>query len=129
MTIAAAAFNSDLYVVGATVVPVLFIALVLPDGVLASYPVWVKPQRSLQLRRIRLQALRTSGDSTPHAVAVAGVFRIHDLLLLLSPPRSCCLWPARSVRCTRSTIDMRRRPNTAGLRQPWSSYLSWPPSA
>src|SRR5208282_1109858 len=46
------------------------------------YAVWVKLQRSLQLRRIRLRARRASGDATPPTVAVAGVLRIHDLLLL-----------------------------------------------
>lgn len=67
-----AAFNANFYVVGATVIPVLFIALLIPDGALGRYAVWVKRLRSTQLRRIR------GGSAGRHW----GVFRVHDLLLL-----------------------------------------------
>lgn len=90
---ATAAFNSDLYVVGATVIPVLFIALLVPEGLLARYAVWVKHLRSLQLARIQLRlarkALREADQAElteavvpgPSAFAVWGVFRLYDLLV------------------------------------------------
>jgi hypothetical protein len=45
-------FNADFYVAGATVIPVLFLALLLSGGPLAKYALWAKRQRSEQLRRI-----------------------------------------------------------------------------
>ncbi len=51
-------FNSDLYVVGATVIPVLFIALMLQGGVLARYALWTKNVHSLMLGRIRVRAAK-----------------------------------------------------------------------
>lgn len=65
-------FNTNFYVVGATVIPVLFIALLIPDGALARYSLWAKRLRSTQLRRIR------GGSVSRHW----GVLRIHDLLVL-----------------------------------------------
>jgi len=67
-----ATFNANFYVVGATAIPVLFIALLIPDGALARYGVWAKRLRSTQLRRVR------GGSATRHW----GVFRIYDLLIL-----------------------------------------------
>lgn len=93
MALATAAFNSNLYVVGAPVIPVLFIALLIPDGILARYAVWVKRLRSLPLARIRLrlarQALRAAAPAgmtepvapRPSAFAVWGVLRFYDLLV------------------------------------------------
>jgi hypothetical protein len=75
MPIAATTFNSDLYMVAATVIPVLFVALVLPNGVLARYAVWAKKQRSNQLRRV------TQGGALP-ARRLWGVYRIYDFLTL-----------------------------------------------
>jgi lysylphosphatidylglycerol synthetase-like protein (DUF2156 family) len=67
-----ATFNTSFYVVGATVIPVLFIALLIPDGALARYSLRAKQLRSTQLRRIR------GGSASRHW----GVLRIHDLLVL-----------------------------------------------
>jgi len=67
-----ATFNANFYVVGATAIPVLFIAVLIPDGALARYSVWAKQLRSTQLRRVR------GGSATRHW----GVFRIYDLLIL-----------------------------------------------
>jgi hypothetical protein len=36
------AFNSDFYVAAATVIPILFIALLLPGGVMHRYAIWAK---------------------------------------------------------------------------------------
>lgn len=40
------AFNGDLYATAATVIPVLFIALMFPNGLLARYALWCKQWRS-----------------------------------------------------------------------------------
>ncbi len=54
----ASSFNADLYTVAATVIPVLFVALMLQGGILSHYSVWTKLVRSLQLARIGLRAER-----------------------------------------------------------------------
>lgn len=91
MATAPAAFNSDLYVVGATVIPVLFIALLIPEGVLARYAVWVKSLRSRQLGAIRTRHTRQASADPTFAAdtetaqipvpTLWGVLRLHDLLL------------------------------------------------
>jgi lysylphosphatidylglycerol synthetase-like protein (DUF2156 family) len=65
-------FNANFYVVGATVIPVLFIALLIPDGALARYSLWAKQLRSTGLRRIR------GGSASRHW----GVLRVYNLLAL-----------------------------------------------
>lgn len=64
-------FNANFYVVGATVIPVLFIALLIPNGALARYSLWAKQLRSTQLRRVR-------GGSASRRW---GALRIYDLLV------------------------------------------------
>ena len=39
-------FNADLYVTAATIIPVLFIALLFPGGILNRYALWAKRWRS-----------------------------------------------------------------------------------
>jgi hypothetical protein len=90
----APAFNSDLYVVGATVIPVLFIALMLQGGVLGRYALWTKNLRSLMLGRIGLRAakkavrLAEAGNMAaaenakePPTLALWGALRVYDLLI------------------------------------------------
>jgi len=49
MVLATDAFNANFYVVAATVTPVLFLALMLPGGILARYGQWVKDWRDRRL--------------------------------------------------------------------------------
>lgn len=69
------AFNGNLYLATATVIPILFVALMLPGGVLARYSVWTKNVRSLMLGRIYKR------DKPPN-LAVWAAWRVHDLLRL-----------------------------------------------
>jgi hypothetical protein len=43
-------FNADFYVVAATVIPVLFLALMLPGGILARFARWEREWRRAQIR-------------------------------------------------------------------------------
>jgi hypothetical protein len=46
MVLAQAPFNADFYVAAATVIPVLFIPLLFPGGILHTYGVWAKKWRT-----------------------------------------------------------------------------------
>jgi hypothetical protein len=72
-------FNVNLYVVAATVIPVLFIALMLPPGVLARYALWAKERRNAQLRQV-VQAEKATGKATGRKLWA--VFRRYDLVVL-----------------------------------------------
>ncbi|MGH2902052.1 MAG: hypothetical protein ACRDK7_00435 [Solirubrobacteraceae bacterium] len=45
-----APFNANLYVVAATVIPVYFVALMLPGGILPRYLNWAKDERAKTIR-------------------------------------------------------------------------------
>lgn len=77
------AFNSDLYTVAATVIPVLFVAMMLPPGILARYSLWSKQLRSRQLQRIRKSI--AAGGEDPDRIPpsrLTALFRSHDLVRL-----------------------------------------------
>ena len=48
----ASSFNADFYVVAATIIPVWFVAVMLPGGILARYAVWARQLRARQSKRI-----------------------------------------------------------------------------
>ena len=48
-----AQFNADLYVVAATVIPVYFVALMFPGGILAQYTLWARTERSRHIADLR----------------------------------------------------------------------------
>jgi hypothetical protein len=76
-------FNADLYTVAATVIPVLFVAMMLPSGILARYSLWTKQLRSRQLQRVRksIAARGEDPDKVP-APRLTALFRSHDLVRL-----------------------------------------------
>jgi hypothetical protein len=78
-TASAAPFKYNLYVVAATVIPVLFIALMLPPGVLARYALWAKEQRNAQLQQV-IQADKGTGKVSGRKLWA--VFRRYDLVVL-----------------------------------------------
>jgi hypothetical protein len=74
-----APFNYNLYVVGATVIPVLFIALMLPPGLLARYALLVKEHRNAQLRQL-IQGDKATGKVSGRSLWA--VFRRYDIVVL-----------------------------------------------
>lgn len=68
-------FNADFYSVAATIVPVIFVALLFPGGMLAHYALWAKRWRSKR----SLAALR-SGKRLSLRLWI--IFRAYDLLML-----------------------------------------------
>jgi hypothetical protein len=66
------AFNSNLYVVAATVIPVFFIAFMLPGGILARYGSWAKKLRSSQLAQARKDR-----DGSPTATRTTAIYSFH----------------------------------------------------
>lgn len=68
----AASFNSDLYVTAATVIPVWFIAVLLPGGVLARYGVWA--QAWMMPRMTDADGWKLLGLSCVYALLYSPVF-------------------------------------------------------
>jgi hypothetical protein len=75
-----ATFNANFYITGATVIPVLFIALMLPDGILVGYALWTRRVRTRWVQSIagadRSSLVRSFLASTRMWLAQQGFFVI-----------------------------------------------------
>jgi hypothetical protein len=84
-------FNSNLYVVCATVLPVLFIALTLESGALARAAIWAARREAREFRRLKALAMRAEDEAAERGerrtVVVTGV----DSSWLLALPVVACL--------------------------------------
>jgi hypothetical protein len=83
-------FNSSLYVVCATVLPVLFIALTLESGGLARAAVWAARREAREFHRLKALALRAEADGIAERRTVV-VTSIDPSWLLALPAVACLL--------------------------------------
>jgi hypothetical protein len=85
------AFNSELYVVAATVLPVLFIALMLESSGLARAAIWAARREAREYRRLRervAEAVEQAEHGERRHVVGVGSFELGGLLAL---PALLCL--------------------------------------
>jgi hypothetical protein len=74
-TLASAPFNADFYTVAAAVIPVYFLILLFPGGILARYAIWTKKLRS------RYAVPIVEGEK-PATLRLTSILHAYDVLYL-----------------------------------------------
>lgn len=71
-TLASAPFNANFYTVATAVIPVYFLILVFPGGILARYAIWTKQLRS----RYAVPIVESEKPSTPRLMVVQHAYEV-----------------------------------------------------